>query len=63
MFLIFSLAIFPAEVFVMKSHMIGDNKSFINSSMQLHAKLHNCHTMLSFHRVRETIAAGMSKVK
>jgi hypothetical protein len=31
----------------------------VNSSMQLHAKLHKRHTMLSFHRVREAIASGM----
>ena len=39
--------------------MFGDNESVINSSMQVHAKLHKRHTMLSFHRVRETIASGM----
>jgi hypothetical protein len=37
--------------------MFGDNKSAVDSSMQLNAKLHKCHTMLSFHRVREAIAA------
>jgi hypothetical protein len=30
---------------------------FVDSSMQLTAKLHKCHTMLSFHHVREAIAA------
>ena len=39
--------------------MYGDNKSVVDSSMQLHAKLHKRHTMLSFHRVREAIASGM----
>jgi hypothetical protein len=39
--------------------MFGDNKSVVDSSMQLHAKLHNRHTMLSFHRVREAIASGI----
>jgi hypothetical protein len=39
------------------SYMFGDNKSVVDSSMQLNAKLHKCHTMLSFHRVREAIAA------
>ena len=39
--------------------MFGDNESVVNSSMQVHAKLHKRHTMLSFHRVRETIAAGL----
>ena len=42
-----------------KSYMFGDNKSVVDSSMQLHAKLHKRHTMLSFHRVREAIASGM----
>ena len=30
----------------------------MNSSTQVHAKLHKCHTMLSFHHIREAIAAG-----
>ena len=38
--------------------MFGDNKSVVDSSMQVHAKLHKRHTMLSFHRVREAIASG-----
>ena len=42
-----------------KSFMFGDNKSVVDSSMQVHAKLHKRHTMLSFHRVRECIASGM----
>ena len=42
-----------------KSYMFGDNQSVVNSSMQIHAKLHKRHTMLSFHRVRESIASGM----
>jgi hypothetical protein len=37
--------------------MFGDNKSVADSSMQLNAKLHNHHTMLSFHCVREAIEA------
>jgi RNA binding exosome subunit len=40
-----------------KSYIFGDNKSVVDSSMQLHAKLHKQHTMLSFHHVRETIAS------
>jgi len=40
-----------------KSHMFGDNESVVNSSMQPHARLHKRHTALSFHRVREAIAA------
>jgi hypothetical protein len=42
-----------------KSYMFGDNKSVVDSSMQVHAKLHKRHTMLSFHRVREAVASGM----
>jgi hypothetical protein len=42
-----------------KSYMFGDNKSVVDSSMQLNAKLHKRHTMLSFHHVREAIAAGI----
>jgi hypothetical protein len=37
--------------------MYGDNKSVVDSSMQLNAMLHKRHTMLSFHCVREAIAA------
>jgi hypothetical protein len=32
-----------------KSYMFGDNQSVVNSSMHPHAKLHKCHTMLSFY--------------
>jgi hypothetical protein len=39
--------------------MFGNNKSVVDSSMGLHAKLHKRHTMLSFHRVREAIASGI----
>jgi hypothetical protein len=41
------------------SYMFGDNKSVVDSSTQVNAKLHKRHTMLSFHRVREAIASGM----
>ena len=40
-----------------KSYMFGDNKSVVDSSITPHAKLHKRHTALSFHRVREAIAA------
>ena len=40
------------------SFMFGDNQSVVNSSIQVHGKLHKRHTMLSFHRVREAIASG-----
>ena len=42
-----------------KSYMFGDNESVVNSSVQVHAKLHKRHNMLSFHRVREAIASRM----
>jgi hypothetical protein len=38
--------------------MFGDNESVVNSSTRLDAKLHKRHNALSFHRVREAIAAG-----
>ena len=40
-----------------KSYMFGDNKSVIKSSTALYAKLHKRHKALSFHHVREAIAA------
>jgi hypothetical protein len=39
-----------------KSYRFDDNKSVVDSFMQLNAKLHMYHFMLSFHHVRETIA-------
>jgi hypothetical protein len=39
--------------------MFGDNKSLVDSSMQLHAKLHKRHTMFYFHHVREAITSGI----
>jgi hypothetical protein len=38
--------------------MFGDNKSVVDSSMQLRVNLHKHHTMLSFHHMREAIASG-----
>jgi len=32
-----------------KAYMLGDNKSAVNRSMALHAKLHQQHNALSFH--------------
>ena len=40
-----------------KSFMFGDNRSVVDSSMTPHAKIHKRHVALSFHRVREAIAA------
>jgi hypothetical protein len=37
--------------------MFGDNKSMIDSSVTLHAKLHKCHLAPSFHHVREAVAS------
>ena len=37
--------------------MFGDNESFVKKSMKFHANLHKRHKLLSFHRVRESIAA------
>jgi hypothetical protein len=42
-----------------KNYMFGNNTSVVDSSMGLHAKLHKCHTTLSFHCVREAIASGI----
>ena len=41
------------------SLMFGDNESVVNSGAQPDAKLHKRHNALSFHRVREAIAAGI----
>ena len=40
------------------SYMFSDNESVVNLSSIPHAKLHKCHTALSFHRVQEAKAAG-----
>ena len=40
-----------------KSFMFGDNSSVVDSSMTPHARIHKRHVALSFHRVREAIAA------
>jgi hypothetical protein len=39
------------------SYMFGDNKTVVDSSTIPHAKLHKRHNALSFHRVREAVAA------
>ena len=43
------------------SHMFGDNESVVNSSKNMYAKLHKRHNALSFHRVRESIAARICR--
>ena len=40
-----------------KSHMFGDNESVVDSSAFPHARLQKRHNILSFHKVREQIAA------
>jgi len=42
-----------------KAYLFGDNKSVVDSAMTPHAKLHKHHNALSFHRVREAIAAKL----
>ena len=39
--------------------MFGDNESVVDSSMTPHGKIHKRHVALSFHRVREAIAANI----
>jgi hypothetical protein len=40
-----------------KSYIFGDNRTVVDSSVVPHAKLHKRHNALSFHRVREAVAA------
>ncbi len=40
-----------------QSYMFGDNEAVVNSSTKFDAKLHKRHSALSYHRVREAIAA------
>ena len=42
-----------------KTYMFGDNKSVVDSSLIPQSKLHKQHTALSYHQVREAIAAGI----
>ena len=42
-----------------RSMMFGDNESVVKSSTIPQGKLHKRHTALSFHRVREAVAAKM----
>ena len=41
------------------TYLFGDNKSVVDSSMKISSKLHKRHVLLSYHRVREAIAAGV----
>ena len=42
-----------------KSYIFGDNKSFVDSSLTPHSKIYKRNMSLLFHRVIETIAAGI----
>ena len=42
-----------------KSYLFGDNESVVKSCFNPNGKLHKRHVMLSWHRVREMIAAGI----
>ena len=43
------------------SMIFGDNESVVNASVIPHYRLHKRHVLLSFHRVREAMAAGFAK--
>ena len=43
------------------SYMFGDNQSVVDSSSFPEGKLHKRHNMLSFHKVRQVMAAGFLK--
>ena len=43
------------------SYMFRDNKTVVDSGSLPHAKLHQRHTMLSYHHICEAIASGMVK--
>ena len=43
--------------------MFGGNESIVNSASILYAKLHKRYISLSFHRVREAVAAGVMTFK
>jgi hypothetical protein len=42
-----------------QSFMFGDNKTVVDSSVNVVSRLHKRHIILSYHRVREAIAAGI----
>ena len=41
--------------------MFGDNKTVVDSSSKPKSRLHKRHIILCYHRVRESIAAGIIK--
>ena len=43
------------------TYMFGDNKTVVDSSSKPKSRLHKRHVILSYHRVREAIAAGIIK--
>jgi hypothetical protein len=42
--------------------MFGDNESVVNTASVPHAKLHKRHNALSYHRLREVMAAGIARL-
>ena len=42
--------------------MFGDNETVINTASQPHGKLHKRHNALSYHKVKEAVAAGIVKL-
>ena len=43
------------------SYLFGDNEAVVNSTSLPESRMHKRHNALSFHRVRECIAAGIAK--
>lgn len=41
------------------TYLFGDNKTVVDSAMSIASRLHKRHIILSYHRVRESIAAGV----
>ena len=44
------------------SMVFGDNESVVNSASQPYSKLHKRHNALSYHRTREAVAAGITRI-
>ena len=49
-------------VHVKESVLFGDNKTVVKSITLPHAKLHKRHNMLSYHKARECVAAGIFRM-
>ena len=50
---------FDTSGYLWSTHLFGDNKSVVDSSMKIASKIHKRHVLLSYHQVREAIAAGV----